>query len=104
MEANPPRRLAVGFLENNVVGGSVNGEWWPPVWPVSNVDATGPREWLWIFDADYAETPDPAFEGNAIWDPMPIMYFLTFSQRDGTGFATGDEFLIKRSIANTDAD
>ncbi|MGE5497266.1 MAG: hypothetical protein ACM3Q2_04315, partial [Syntrophothermus sp.] len=29
LESVPPRRLAVGFLENNVANGLVNGRWWP---------------------------------------------------------------------------
>ncbi len=105
MEANPPRRLAVGYLENNVTDGMVDGRWWPPIYSVaSNVAASGPREWLWIFDADYSETPNPAFQADAMTSPLPIMYFLTFARKDDSGFLSGDEFLITRSINNTDAD
>ena len=30
VESNPPRRLSIGFLENNVVGGRVDGKYNPP--------------------------------------------------------------------------
>lgn len=105
MESDPPRRLAVGFLENNVAGGTVDGTWWPPIYSLaSNVAATGPREWLWIFGTDYSETPNPAFQVDANTSPLPVMYFLTFARRNGAGFETGDDFIITRSINNTDAD
>ncbi|MDE3058664.1 MAG: hypothetical protein KGJ59_11980, partial [Bacteroidota bacterium] len=47
IEANPPRRLMVGFLENNKVNGLVDGHYWPPYYgdPVhgDNIASTGPR-------------------------------------------------------------
>ncbi|MDZ7344821.1 MAG: hypothetical protein ONA90_09960, partial [candidate division KSB1 bacterium] len=51
VDADPPRRLAVGFLENNASGGSVNGKYWPPNSSIAdNVSPNGPREWLFIFN------------------------------------------------------
>jgi hypothetical protein len=62
MESDPPRRLAVGHLENN-----------QPNWyggcrlaaahtdaDVDNTAGTRTREWFFIFDAPYAETLDAA--------------------------------------------
>jgi hypothetical protein len=95
IDANPPRRLAIGHLENNVMSGAVDGRYWPPnVYGPDNFASTGPREWLWIFDADYAEVPDPSLEVNALTNPLPVMYFSVAARRDGVGFDTGDEFLI----------
>jgi hypothetical protein len=105
MESDPPRRLAVGHLENNVAGGLVDGKWWPPAsGTADNVSGDGPREWLWIFGTDYSETPNPAFQGEATGDPLPIMYFSTVARRGNAAFSAGDEFLILANHINTDAD
>jgi hypothetical protein len=105
VEANPPRRLVLGFLENNVAGGSVDGKWWPPDFNTGNNTAgSGPREWLWIFDADYSETPNPAFQVEAIGNPLPVMYFLTVARRGNISFSDEDEFLILANHVNSDAD
>jgi hypothetical protein len=105
VEANPPRRLVVGHLENNVAGGLVDGKWWPPNFQVAdNTAGGGPREWLWIYDANYSETPNPAFQVEAIGTPMPIMYWLTVARRGNVPFTTGDEFLILANHVNSEAD
>jgi hypothetical protein len=105
MDADPPRRLAVGHLENNVFDGLVDGIYWPPPHNVTNnTSPSGPREWLWIFDADYSETPNPAYEVEVINNPLPIMYWLTVTRFGNVPFETGDEFLIRGGNHNTDAD
>jgi len=106
IDANPPRRLALGFLENNVAGGTVDGKYWPPASDAaSNFASDGPREWLWIFDTDYSESPEPNLQGNILNDPLPVMYFLTVARDGAVPFATGDEFLIvPASGPLTDAD
>lgn len=100
-----PRRLAVGHLENNVAGGLVDGKWWPGNHNnFNNTASTGPREWLWIFNADYSETPNPAFQVEAIGNPLPIMWFLTVNRRGAAPFSPGasgdDEFLIIANFVN----
>ncbi|MDI6804986.1 MAG: T9SS type A sorting domain-containing protein, partial [Bacteroidota bacterium] len=92
VEANPPRRLVVGHLENNVSSGMVDGKYWPPAYYVASNNTV--REWLWIFDATYSEIPNPAFQVEAILNPLPIMYFATWSLDGNVPFTTGDEFLI----------
>ncbi len=93
IEADPPRRLAVGFLENNVADGEVNGRYWPPYNAAANgdnVDAGGPREWLFIFDADYTgATPDAGLQVNVLGAVTPIMYHATWTRRDDVGWSPG---------------
>ncbi len=110
-----PRRLAVGFLENNQPGdtlgkegGLVDGKWWPSDASMNNVAGSGPREWLWIFDTDYSEIPNPDFQVEATGNPLPIMYWLTVNRRGAIPFSPGgtgeDHFLILGSKINTTDD
>ncbi|MGE5499186.1 MAG: hypothetical protein ACM3Q2_13980, partial [Syntrophothermus sp.] len=110
-EANPARRLAVGYLENNVVNGKVNGKYWPP--SIANIDAaygnsakSGPMEWFFIFDKDYSETPDPALTKNIfdLTNPLPIMYLGMPNMRAGYSFASADQFAIYVNHGNTEND
>jgi hypothetical protein len=83
----PPRRLMVGYLENNVAAGSVDGRYWPPLqayapW-VDNTSATGPREWFFIFDIPYSTTPDPRLQVDLLSSGTPIMWFGTPSRTLG---------------------
>lgn len=101
-----PRRLALGFLENNVAGGLVDGKWWPGNNSVyNNTASSGPREWLWIFDTDYSETPNPEFQAEAVGGEFPIMYFLTVNRRGAAPFSPGgtgaDQFAIFPNKINT---
>lgn len=83
VDTNPPHRLAVGFLENNVPLGSVDGYYWPPRsdGPVDNIASNGPREWLFIFRDHYSgPTALAQWQVNAIADYIPIMYFCTWTR------------------------
>lgn len=104
MDVDPPQRLAVGYLENNVQGGLVDGKYWPSNGDLDNTASDGPREWLWIYLDDYSETANPAYTGNATNDPMPIMYWLTVNRRGDVPFSPGDEFEIIPSRVNTTND
>lgn len=105
-----PRRLALGFLENNVANGLVNGRYFPGDNNVyNNTDAAGPREWLFIFDADYTEaTPNPAFQVEATTSPLPIMYFSTMNRRGSVPFSPGgtgeDQLDLFPNIPNSPLD
>ncbi len=84
-----PRRLAVGFLENNVEGGLVDGKYWPGSSSniIDNVNANSPREWLFIFDEDYSETPNSVY-----WDPIAysdarVMYTAVWNRRPNAKFS-----------------
>ncbi len=94
IDANPPRRLAIGFLENNVAGGMVDGKYFPPDNTIDNTAATGPREWLFIFGTDYSETPNPAFQVEAINNRLPIMYFITWNRRGDVPFTDQDRIAL----------
>lgn len=85
-----PRRLALGYLENNVSGGSVDGKYWPPVFSsADNTAGGGPREWLFISDKTYSNTADPELSVNALTTAnMPIMYMATWARRNNTGWST----------------
>jgi hypothetical protein len=81
IDSDPPRRLAVGHLENNGADGMVDGKYWPGLHTeANNVAASGPREWLFVFDADYSETPNSEFEVDVIANPLPIMYFIAWNR------------------------
>ncbi len=104
-----PRRLALGFTENNSTNGLVDGKYWPPAYNLySNTDANGPREWLWIFNTDYSATPNPQFEVEASGNPLPVMYFLTVSRRGPVPFSPfgsgSDQFLIEAYHVNSPND
>ena len=104
-----PRRLVVGHLENNAANGLVDGKYFPGNHAeYDNIDGGGPREWLWIYDADYSETANPAYEGDAIETPMPIMYFITVGNRSGQPWSpdsTGeDQFDIYPTVPNSSVD
>ncbi|MDA0986531.1 MAG: T9SS type A sorting domain-containing protein [Bacteroidetes bacterium] len=82
MDATPPRRLTVGFLENNAAGGRVNGVYDPPNYGVAdNTASSGPREWLFISNRTYSETLNPLDTLNSLLNPMQYMYFATWARR-----------------------
>ncbi len=98
VESDPPRRLMIGHMENNVVDGLVDGKYWPPYFgDANNALPLGPREWFFIFDVTYGETPDPRLTRDLISNPVPMMWWGTPARLSATGFATGDEFLIMAS-------
>jgi len=103
VEASPPRRLAVGHLENNVTGGLVDGRYWPPPNGAGfdNVATSGPREWFFIFDVPYSETPDPLLTVDILNTTVPLMWIGTPNRRGGANFSAGDEFLITANHVNT---
>jgi hypothetical protein len=111
-EANPPRRLAVGFLENNQPLGMVDGCWWPIPNGIMNTGAAGnsPREWAFIFDKPYTDaTPDASLQTDILNNTVPIMWILMVNRRGGANFNPDtesgvDQFEIIASHINTPAD
>jgi hypothetical protein len=98
------RRLSLGFLENNVEAGLVDGKWWPPVFTTSNTQASGPQEWFFIFALDYSATPNPLlasaaatmFEGEA----KPILFWGTVTRRSPNPIAGSNSLLIQAHRSN----
>ncbi|MBX2991262.1 MAG: hypothetical protein KF749_08840 [Bacteroidetes bacterium] len=101
IDANPPVRLAVGFLESNILQGLVDGKWWPPLNSQNGASGTTPREWLFILNAPYTgSTPDPAFQIDILGNRYPVMWWLAITRRTEASFASGDQFLIYANHAN----
>lgn len=86
-DPNNPRRLAVGFLENNTSGGLVDGKYWPGPTNTDNWASSGPREWLFIFTKPYSETQDPELAGNILTQPLPVMYWASWNRRGNVAFS-----------------
>jgi hypothetical protein len=101
VQTTPHRRLAVGFLENNVAQGMVDGKYWPPASPNSNSAA---REWFFIFNLPYTTTPDLLLQVDLYQSRLPIMWWGTPTRRAGMGFRAGDTFTILAYHAPSSAD
>lgn len=102
METDPPTRLAVGFLENNVAGASVDGIYMPP-----NPDGDNSinREFMFIFNTPYSETPDPNLQVNISGNSdLPLMWVGTQNRRTDVPWADGDQFEIVANHVSTSAD
>lgn len=102
-----PQRLALGFLENNVANGLVDGKYWPGSDALfDNVATSGPREWLFIFDEPYSAIPNSTYTSN-ILDVVAshrVMYLATWNRIDQSAFSPAnsgdDQFLISTTITN----
>lgn len=112
METTPPRRLMLGFTENNMRYGTANGRYWPPVYDVAslfgnNTGANGPLEWFFIFDRNYYDSlgaaktaADPSLMVNLMKQPAPVMWIGTPALIAKAGWTANDQFSITRGIAN----
>jgi hypothetical protein len=104
MTTNPPTRLMVGHFENNVVGGLLDGRYWPYHASEATTNSTA-REFAFIFSKPYSETPDPAFQSNISNNAtLPLMWVMVCSRRNANPWAAGDEFTIVANVVNTIAD
>jgi hypothetical protein len=115
IESDPPRRLSIGFLENNQPGGLVNGAYGPAYYnTASNIAGGGPREWLFIFDDEYdADTDNSLFTDHGLLplndaesgirpEGLPIMYIVFANRRVETRFPQdGDTFYLAANHVNT---
>ena len=106
METDPPTRLAVGVFENNVVGGFVDGKYWPG--SSNTTDNTVSREFLFVFGTPYSITPEPNLQIDALNNELPIMWWVAVNRRGDAVFSPGasgdDEFLIIANHISTSAD
>ncbi len=98
INVSPPRRLMVGFLENNVTNGLVDGKYWPPYFddPIygDNIASPGPREWFFLFDDPYGTTPDTALETDIFDNNTPMMWFGSVDREDTLGWSSTETFRI----------
>ena len=99
IDVTPPVRLSVGNFENNVVGGLIDGRYWPALTDVAN---SGPRELCFIFAKAYSETADPLMAANISNNAtMPLMWVMTCARRNDPPYADGDNFQITAGKLNT---
>ena len=119
VESDPPRRLEVGFLENNLAEGLVNGAYGPA--DHNEGDNLAVREWLFIFDTDYTVPADAADgagaqDGNSLLKDnslylandtdvmLPLMWWLVAGRRGQAVPEDGASFLLVANHVNTPAD
>jgi hypothetical protein len=106
LEVTPPRRLMLGHFENNIATGLVDGRYWPNTNAVAAPDnfvgASSPREWCFIFDIPYSDTPSPTLMGDIYGCNWPILWWMIVNRRSGTEniTAAGDEFYIDAAHLN----
>ncbi|KAF0142502.1 MAG: hypothetical protein FD122_459 [Stygiobacter sp.] len=108
-----PKRLAVGFLENNTTAGLVDGVYWPGSNANISDNGLGTREWLYIFDEAYTTTPNNVntgqliAAGNKTLDAR-IMYTAMWNRRGSAPYSTTgtgtDKFYIYPNKPNSTAD
>jgi hypothetical protein len=101
------QRLAIGFIENNRANGLLDGHYWPANYQAipggNNTSDNTPREWLFIFDAPYSATPNPALTVDILNVETPMMWLATWNRRGDVSFVAGDEFLILANHVNSAA-
>jgi hypothetical protein len=103
-EDNNMQRLDVGFLENNVSGGRVDGKYDPPSSNdgIDNTSTSGPREWFFIFGTNYnASVDNPSIATDILDNTTPMMWWGTPNMRGTNLFAAGDEFEIIPNYVNS---
>jgi hypothetical protein len=97
MESNPPRRLNVGFNENNNATSSlVNGVWMPGRYDTQGgMNAT--REFMFIFASDYSTTPQALYTENDMLNTVTnvdLMYVGVPSRRGDRLPKAGDKVIL----------
>jgi hypothetical protein len=105
VETSPATRLAVGFLENNVPGGLVNGVYGPAYWgDVDNVSLDSPREWLFVFDTPYSEGDDTFLTVDlVVGEEPPLLAIITASRAAPDRFPQdGDVFQLRHVVNAVD--
>jgi hypothetical protein len=102
VEANPPRQLAAAYVEQN--GVPAGNSLWQPTFDVLD------REYLFIFNTTYTETPDPFYTSGPNFlggaSQFPTLYAMWPLIRTGRTFSPqdGQVLTITPNYANTPAD
>jgi hypothetical protein len=106
MESDPPRRLNVGFNENNTTSGLVNGAWMPGRYDTEGgMNAT--REFMFIFASDYSTTPQDLYTTNDMLNGVvntDLMYVGVPSRRGARLPQAGDKVILSANHVNSAAD
>ena len=101
VDSDPPRQLAAAYVEQS--GGPGDNSLWEPT------SSEGDREYLFIFNTDYTETPDPFYtDHNLLGDAadFPTLYGMWPLIRGGHTFEPqdGQVFTIIPNYSNTGND
>ena len=106
MESDPPRRLNVGFNENNTATGLVNGAWMPGRYDTQGgMNAT--REFMFIYASDYSTTPQAMYTDNDMLNGVyntDLMYVGVPSRRGARLPQKGDVVRLEANHFNTPDD
>ena len=106
MESDPPRRLNVGFNENNTTAGLVNGVWMPGRYDTEGgMNAT--REFMFIFASDYSTTPQALYTTNDMLNTVAnvdLMYVGVPSRRGARLPQAGDKVILSANHVNSAGD
>ena len=90
------------MFENNVVGGLIDGRYWPGL---TDVDNSVPREFCFIWSTPYSETPNPALELTTAPglqnSTTPMMWVMVCARRADADWVAGDQFLINANHVNS---
>ncbi len=107
-EENNGQRLNLGFLENNVSAGLVDGKYWPPTNTegIDNASTAGPREWLFVFGTKYDNTTSNSLLSvDILNNTVPMMWFGTANRSNPPGIPDStDEFEIHANHLLSSAD
>ena len=94
MDATPPVRLKVAFMENNVLLGLVDGQYVPPLYTIRNNTAgNGPREWLFVMNEPYSETAS-ATATDILSTDGKIMYWFTWNLQNTNAWKDTDRLIL----------
>jgi hypothetical protein len=98
----------VGHVENNRANGLVDGRYWPlrhDATNANNVADNSPREWFFIFDVDYSETPLAELQVDLLNETVPLLWWGIVNRRaTAPDFVSGSEFTIVANQINTPSD
>ncbi|MCI0514050.1 hypothetical protein L0128_12615 [candidate division KSB1 bacterium] len=106
LEASPPRRLALAFLESNTPTGKVDSRWFPGR---NDTEGGNNAAWeiLYVLASDYAPTPKSEYTTkNLLTDQaqIDIMWVCTAGRRGQRVPQSGDKLVIDANKVNSPAD
>jgi len=96
MESTPPRRLNVGFQENNTTGGMLDGKWMPARYDIAGGGNNNSREFLYVFASDYSTTPQALYTTNDMINTVANVDLMVVgvASRRGTRLPKDDDYIV----------